>query len=418
VVTGGWPFLDDLAPSSSSATETRSCREDRAALARIDYSDRLKDLTRAANRANVSFYPVSSRQEVEPPPQMRGSMRTYLRQREKRTINAVNGQLRMLAEETDGLADLDRSFDGVTKRIIDDTSSYYLLGYQSTNPKPDGRFRAISVKVNQPGVRVRARRGYGGEPPLRTVVAEVSPAPAVDVRVLAALTTVERFDALAPFWGRLSAWEQDGDGSGMFWFVGELAAHTRSQPTWADGATADIVVIDGSKTQVLVRTVELGPDDSAFAVRVPDDGSLAPGDYSVRVRLQPAAAADDQPSVHDLARTTLDVETRGPGEAVIWRRGASVRLEYQRTADPRFRRTEALRLELPTTSSAPASARVLDRLGQPLQVPVPVSGRADISGGYQWIVVDMPLAALAPADYNIEVTQNGTLRFTAFRIVP
>ena len=46
------------------------------------------------------------------------------------------------------------------KRIVDDVSSYYLLGYYSTNAKLDGRFRSIKVRVKRSGVDVRARRGY------------------------------------------------------------------------------------------------------------------------------------------------------------------------------------------------------------------------------------------------------------------
>ena len=36
---------------------------------------------------------------------------------------------------------------GSLKRIVDDLSSYYLLGYYSTNTKLDGKFRSISVRV-------------------------------------------------------------------------------------------------------------------------------------------------------------------------------------------------------------------------------------------------------------------------------
>lgn len=46
------------------------------------------------------------------------------------------------------------------KRIADDSRSYYLLGYNSTNAKRDGRFRKIQVKVERKGVELRARKGY------------------------------------------------------------------------------------------------------------------------------------------------------------------------------------------------------------------------------------------------------------------
>ena len=47
------------------------------------------------------------------------------------------------------------------KRIADETSSYYLLGYNPTNIARDGKFRKLSVKVpGRKGVKVRARKGY------------------------------------------------------------------------------------------------------------------------------------------------------------------------------------------------------------------------------------------------------------------
>ena len=41
---------------------------------------------------------------------------------------------------------------------------YYLLGYHSSDPKQDGRFRKIEVRVNRPSIRVRARSGYTAAP--------------------------------------------------------------------------------------------------------------------------------------------------------------------------------------------------------------------------------------------------------------
>jgi VWFA-related protein len=71
----------------------------------------------------------------------------------------------------DGLSDLASATGGyaVSRRndlletiaaIDRDTSSYYVLGYRSSQSKEDGRFRKIEVRVARPGVGVRARRGY------------------------------------------------------------------------------------------------------------------------------------------------------------------------------------------------------------------------------------------------------------------
>jgi VWFA-related protein len=418
VVTAGWPFEDDSALLTGGRNETEACASDREALARLNYGSRLKELAKAANRANVSFYPVNSRRPVEPPRELRESTRAFIRQRDKRASETVEHQLRGLAEQTDGFPEASpRNLVAVTQRIIDDTSSYYLLGYQSTNSRLDGRFRTIAVRVNRPGVRVRARQGYGGETPRVLTTAPIPAAPPVDSRVSSALVSVDRFDAAAPMWLRASSWTPSEAGpGGAFWFVGELAAQTRSQPRWTAGATADVVVVAPDKTQVLSRSIDLGPADTAFSLRIPDEGALSPGDYSVRVRLRPAR--DDNVAVNDSARVVLDADSQGLGEAVIWRKGPSPRSEYLRTADPRFRRNERLRLELPTGSSEAALARVLDRRGQPLQIPAQVSDRGDGPSGLRWIVVDAPLAGMAPGDYAIEVTQDGIAQVTAFRLVP
>ena len=68
---------------------------------------------------------------------------------------------RYLAEESGGMAvvntnDLQRGLD----RIVRDASSYYLLGYHSTNNRTDGRFRRNEVTVGRKDVRVVHRNGY------------------------------------------------------------------------------------------------------------------------------------------------------------------------------------------------------------------------------------------------------------------
>jgi len=69
--------------------------------------------------------------------------------------------LRGLAEETGGFASVSSNdFSSAFRRIVDVNSTYYVLGYYSTNEKRDGRYRKIEVKLSRPGLDVNARKGY------------------------------------------------------------------------------------------------------------------------------------------------------------------------------------------------------------------------------------------------------------------
>jgi hypothetical protein len=127
---------------------------------------------------------------------------------------------------------------------------------------------------------------------------------------------------------------------------------------------------------------------------------------------------DSDLALSDLARVIVPERVTTLGEAILWRRGRSTGPKYLRTADPRFQRSDRLRLELPTTADGvPATARMLDRAGKPLTIPVQVSTRAD-SPDTQWIVVDATLAPLAPGEYAIEVNQGEARQVTGFRVIP
>jgi hypothetical protein len=45
-------------------------------------------------------------------------------------------------------------------RMFAEASSYYLVGYQTSNGQPDGKFRRLDVKVTKPGLTVRTRSGF------------------------------------------------------------------------------------------------------------------------------------------------------------------------------------------------------------------------------------------------------------------
>ena len=60
--------------------------------------------------------------------------------------------LRTLSEVSGGMASISKYSRLGLARLDEATTSSYLLGYYPTNAKWDGAFRAISVKVNRPGV--------------------------------------------------------------------------------------------------------------------------------------------------------------------------------------------------------------------------------------------------------------------------
>jgi VWFA-related protein len=74
--------------------------------------------------------------------------------------------LRTIAGATGGRAVADTNdFDPGVENIFIENDSYYLLGYQSSEPGADGKFRSLDVRVRRPGVMVRTRRGYRRESP-------------------------------------------------------------------------------------------------------------------------------------------------------------------------------------------------------------------------------------------------------------
>jgi hypothetical protein len=152
-----------------------------------------------------------------------------------------------------------------------------------------------------------------------------------------------------------------------------------------------------------------------LTVQVPESGGVPVGEYAVRVELR--SQADSTVALTDTARVEVKAAV-ALGEAVFWRRGPTTGPQYLRTADPRFQRSDRLRLELATMSSAPATARLLDRNGKPLQAPVQVSDRVDPSSTFRWIVIDALLAPFANGEYAVEVVQGESKQVTAFRVVP
>jgi VWFA-related protein len=87
-----------------------------------------------------------------------------------------------LAVDTGGLAIRNENdFAKALDQIAADTSSYYILGYRSTNTKFDGKFRQIAVSVKTSGLTVRARKGYLATPPVASTSAGTAATPGAAV---------------------------------------------------------------------------------------------------------------------------------------------------------------------------------------------------------------------------------------------
>ena len=67
---------------------------------------------------------------------------------------------KVLAEESGGLVLQTNDLVAGLTQVADESRVTYLLGYEPTNGKRDGRYRKLGVEVRRPGLQVRARTGY------------------------------------------------------------------------------------------------------------------------------------------------------------------------------------------------------------------------------------------------------------------
>jgi VWFA-related protein len=66
-----------------------------------------------------------------------------------------------LSSDTGGKAFFDSNdFAPAFAQVQKDTSAYYAVGFRSSNPARDGKYRKLTVKVKRPGVKLEYRQGY------------------------------------------------------------------------------------------------------------------------------------------------------------------------------------------------------------------------------------------------------------------
>jgi VWFA-related protein len=131
-----------------------------------DLAMELAYLTRAANRANATFYTIDPRGLVGGPDIDNNISPTEWAQHIRKSTDT----LRIIAEQTGGFAAVNSNdFNKALQRIDNETSDYYVLGYYSTNPDPTKRTRQIQIKVTRPNMNVTYRSSYTLRPLPKTL---------------------------------------------------------------------------------------------------------------------------------------------------------------------------------------------------------------------------------------------------------
>jgi VWFA-related protein len=131
----------------------------------------LRSTLNAAIRSNVSFYPVDVRGLMALPPGGdastgasggSGLFSGSTQNKQRQNFTSQQDTLDTLASETGGKALLDSNDLTQGIRMAQaDISSYYIVGYYSTNPNRDGRFRKVEVKMAKTlQAKIDYRSGY------------------------------------------------------------------------------------------------------------------------------------------------------------------------------------------------------------------------------------------------------------------
>jgi hypothetical protein len=331
--------------------------------------------------------------------------------------------LRTLAENTDGLAVVDTNdLDKGIKRVVDDLTSYYLLGYYATNTKLDGKFRKITVRVKRPNVDVRARRGYRAATreeieagKMTAATAEAAAPPAMIQVALNSLGSARPGVPLRTSVSYASLGPDEGTERRVhLWALTELDSSVVRAGEWLAGGSINVAVLTADNEVLTETTTPLPAGQRALAV---DLGEVVVPEHDVTIRTRVTPAQQGLP----YSDTIRLAEISAPGRPVVLRRGPTTGIKFLPTADLQFRRTERVRLELPTAATVTAtSGEVLDRAGKTMPLTVTATTRTE--AGITWASAELNLAPLAAGDYILKLKAEAAGKteevVTGFRLVP
>lgn len=397
--------------------------EDRARFsADMDMQREMQDVWDACNRNNTSIYSVDPRGLAVGGFDITAniSMKTS-----QSFLNASQDTLRMLSENTDGRAIVNRNdLAAGMKQIVRDSSAYYLVGYNSTQAPTDGKFHEIRVRVKRPGTQVRARKGYWAfteEDVKRATAGPRAGPPAEVTRALAALAPMTNRRYIRTWIGNDKG--QDGK--------------TRVTLLWEPLPPAPGAKRDEPRRVTVLATSASG--DIVYRGKVPAE-MAAPGNGGI-VRFEaPPGKLEMRLTIEGDGTGTLDSEDRdlvvpdlsAPDVILstpkVWFARNAREFTSLTTGTPpaptairEFRRTDRLLVRVdayaPGTAPATVRAQLLNQQGTKM-VEVVVGAPAEPGQGYS---IDLPLANLAAGQYLLEITANAegqkeTKELIAFRV--
>jgi VWFA-related protein len=136
----------------------------------IENQASLRAAINAAVRANLAIYSVDTRglQAIGPlGDASTGSLRGSGAYNGSSITNNMNANfasqevMGTLSSETGGKAFFDSNdFAPAFAQVQHDTSAYYAIGFHSSNPARDGKYRKLTFKINKPGIKLEFRPGY------------------------------------------------------------------------------------------------------------------------------------------------------------------------------------------------------------------------------------------------------------------
>ncbi len=164
--------LRAISKSLEKVTEKKSLLYFSGGISRdgIENQASLRAAINAAVRANLSIYSVDTRglQAISPlGDASTGSTRGSGAFNGGALANNMNANfasqevMATLSSDTGGKAFFDSNdFASAFAQVQRDTSAYYAIGFHSTNPERDGKYRKLTIKIKRPGVKLEYRPGY------------------------------------------------------------------------------------------------------------------------------------------------------------------------------------------------------------------------------------------------------------------